>query len=81
MDAFIEKLERRLKENKKLFLGSDIGKLFSNEEELGIKRIYLMYEFSDKVRLLEDSPQYGSLHNYVESGLLTQEEAWRAALM
>lgn len=81
MDAFVEKLEQSLKENKKLILGNGIGKLFSNEEELAIKRIYLMYEFSDKVRLLEDSSQYGSLYNYVENGLLTPEEAWRAALM
>lgn len=81
MDAFVEKLEQSLKENKKLILGNGIGKLFSKEEELGIKRIYLMYEFSDKVRLLEDSPQYGSLRNYVENGLLTPEEAGRAALM
>lgn len=81
MDAFVEKLEERLKENKKLILGNGIGKLFSKEEELRIKRLYLMYEFSDKVRLLEDSPQYGSLQNYVGNGLLTPEEAQRAALM
>lgn len=81
MDAFIEKLEQRLKENKKLVLGNNIENLFSREEELSIKRLYLMYEFSDKVRLLEDSPQYGSLQNYVENGLLTPEEARRAALM
>lgn len=81
MDAFVEKLEQILKENKKLVLGNGAEKIFSKEDGLGIKKIYLMYEFSDKVRLLEDSPQYGGLYNYVENGLLTQEEARRAALM
>lgn len=81
MDAFVEKLEQVLKENEKLVLGNDIENLFSREEELSIKRLYLMYEFSDKVRLLEDSPRYGSLQNYVENGLLTLEEMWKAALM
>lgn len=81
MDAFIEKLEQRLKKNEKLILGDDIGTQFTNAEALGMKRLYLMYEFSDKVRLLEDSPQYGSLKNYVENGLLTPEEARSAALI
>ncbi len=81
MDVFVEKLKQRLKENKKLILGNGIGELFSKEEEIGIKKLYLMYEFSDKVRLLEDSPQYGGLQNYVETGLLTWEEAKKAALM
>lgn len=81
MDAFVEKIEQSLKKNKKLVFGNGIGDLFSKEEELDIKRMYLMYEFSDKVRLLEDSPQYGSLQNYVRNGVLTPEEARRAALM
>lgn len=81
MDIHIEKLENRLKDKEQFILKNGIEKLFSQEEELGIKKLYLMYEFSDKVRLIEHSPQYGSLQNYVETGLLAWEEAKKAALM
>lgn len=81
MEAFAGKLEERLKEKEKLVLGKGVENLFSHEEELYIKKLYLMYEFSDKVRLSDSSPQYGGLRNYVEAGLLTPEEAEKAALM
>lgn len=81
MDAFVNKLNKKLQGEDKLILGNGIGGVFSPEEELGIKKLYLMYEFSDKVRLIEHSPQYGYLLNYVETGLLTWEEAEKAAMM
>lgn len=81
MKAFIKKLEKELKSKEKLILGNGTEKIFSKEEEINIKKLYLMYEFSNKVRLLENSSQYGNLQNYVESGLITVEEAKKAALM
>lgn len=81
MEAFVQKLGEKLKAKEKLVLGNGAEKMFSREEEIDIKKLYLMYEFSDKVRLLEDSPQYGSLQNYVENGLITVEEAKKAALI
>lgn len=81
MEVLVQKLVNKLKAKEKLVFGNGEEKMFSKEEELDIKKLYLMYEFSDKVRLLEDSPQYGSLQNYVENGLITVEEAKKAALM
>lgn len=81
MDAFVNKLDKKLQGEDKLILRSGTKKYFSQSEESAIKKLYLMYEFSDKVRLLEGSTQYGNLQNYVETGLLTWEEAKIAALM
>lgn len=81
MEAFVKKLKEKLKEKERIVLGDEREKLFSQSEESAIKKLYLMYEFSDRVRLSENSPQYGCLQNYVEMGLLTQKEAERVALM
>lgn len=48
----------------------------SNDEE---DRYYL-YEFSDKYRLISDSPIYPNLFNYLKTGLLTEEELLEALL-
>lgn len=54
---------------------------FREDEMADIKRLYFMYEFSDRIRLLEESIQYGGLSNYVKLGILTEDEAEKAALM
>lgn len=42
--------------------------------------IYRMYDFSDKVFVISDSVQYGSLFNYVKTGILTKQEMVDALL-
>lgn len=39
-----------------------------------ILEIYNMYDFSDKVIVVSNSNQYGSLFNYVKTGILTKQE-------
>ncbi len=39
-----------------------------------ILEIYRTYDFSDKVFVISDSDEYGSLFNYVKTGILTKRE-------
>lgn len=52
----------------------------SEEEYCDIEELYYMYEFSDRIHLLADSAQYGSLGNYMATGLLTENETFAALL-
>lgn len=79
---FRDKLSSILSSCKRFQIQSEFAtEFFSMAEIEQLRKLYLSYEFSDKVRMLEDSPQYGDLLNYVETGLLTWEEAEKAALM
>ena len=42
--------------------------------------MYRMYDFSDKVFVISDSEQFGSMFNYVKSGILSKEEMVDALL-
>lgn len=52
----------------------------SEEEYCDIEELYYMYEFSDRIHLLTDTAQYGSLGNYMATGLLTENETFAALL-
>ncbi len=39
-----------------------------------ILEVYHMYDFSDKVFVVSDPNQYGSLLNYLKTGILTKQE-------
>lgn len=52
----------------------------SEEKETALAELYGTYEFSDRFRRLSRSALYGGLWNYVETGLLTPEEAANALL-
>ncbi len=45
-----------------------------------ILNIYRLYDFSDKVTIISENSQYGSLFNYVKNGILTVEEMAEAIL-
>lgn len=47
----------------------------SLQEMLDLFQLYSTYEFSDRIHVLTDSPQYGGLLNYVRTGELSLEEA------
>ena len=53
----------------------------SDEEYCKIEELCYMYEFSDRIHLLTESTQYGSLDNYVLNGVLTEEEAFAALML
>lgn len=53
----------------------------SFEEYSNIEELYYMYEFSDRIHLLVDNDQYGSLRNYISGGLMTEEETVAALLL
>ena len=45
-----------------------------------ILNFYRMYDFSDKITVISDSDQFGSLINYVKTGILTKQEMVDALL-
>lgn len=57
----------------------EIRKL-TGQEYSDILDLYLMYEFSDRVRIISGSSQYAGMMNYVDTGLLTQKELFMALL-
>ncbi len=67
-----------------LFLSTQDGlkgvQRISAEEYQSLWKLYHMYECSDRFKVLTDSRMYGSLLNYVDTGLLTMEEAAEALL-
>ncbi|MBR0091198.1 MAG: hypothetical protein IJP92_05835 [Lachnospiraceae bacterium] len=50
------------------------------EEEKDLILLYYTYEFSDRFRLITDTDAYGTLWNYVQTGVLTREEALYAMI-
>ena len=50
----------------------------TDEEEKGLQKLYFTYEFSDRLIVLSKSLMYGDIWNYVETGIMTEEEAFRA---
>ena len=53
---------------------------FSEAEFAAIQKLYHTYEFSDHIHFVALNDQYGSLFNYVKTGLLTEEEMIEALL-
>ncbi len=54
---------------------------YVSQSEMGdILDLYRTYDFSDRVFVVSDSNQYGSLYNYVKMGILTKEEMIKALL-
>lgn len=52
----------------------------SHEEACELSQLYLTYEFSDRFALISEQEQYGTIFNYVDTGILTEEEAVKAIL-
>lgn len=51
--------------------------IIRNDSDLKMKDIvdmFLLYEFTDKITLLTDNPAFPSLMNYVDQGILTEQE-------
>lgn len=52
----------------------------TREKAQRLKEFYFLYEFSDRFKLLSWEDGFGSIVNYVETGILTWEEAFTAIL-
>lgn len=58
----------------------DCVKQISKTEMEEFLTLYKMYDFSDKVQIIADSDQHGSMFNYVKTGVLTKQEMVDALL-
>lgn len=54
--------------------------VLSAEKSKELVELYYTYEFSDRVRVLGGSKRHGSLINYVDDGLMTEQEAFELIL-
>lgn len=45
-----------------------------------LKELYFMYEFSDRFQFISDEENFGVIWNYVDTGILTEQEAFQALL-
>ena len=61
-------------------LNAELSKYVSKEIIDKAIDIYRMYDFSDKVFVISDSDQYGSMFNYSKTGILTKQEMVDALL-
>lgn len=55
-------------------------KKLDEQQVNGIMEMYHMYEFSNKIHVISENPQYPSMLNYVTLGVLTEEEFYKALL-
>lgn len=59
---------------------NELSKFISRESVNKAIYIYRMYDFSDKVFVISDSDQYGTMFNYMKTGILTKQELIEALL-
>lgn len=48
------------------------------EQQAELLKVYHMYEFSDRFRVVSRDSRFGSIWNYVDAGILTEREALEA---
>lgn len=53
----------------------------SRKEMDEVREMYLMYDFSDRISVISDTTQYGSLFNYLENGVITTEDMMESLLV
>lgn len=59
----------------------NVTRRYTGESELSeLLKIYRMYEFSNRVSVFSQDEGFGGLHNFVQTGVLTAEEAITAFL-
>lgn len=50
----------------------------TTEQQAELLKVYHMYEFSDRFRVVSRDSRFGSIWNYVDAGILTEQEALEA---
>ena len=58
----------------------DIVKYVTKNEMVMLIGLYSLYDFTDNITMISETYQYGSLFNYVKTGILTPEEMVEALL-
>lgn len=66
------------KESLKRFADIEMVNFVSREDINYICSIYYLYEFSDRITVLEDRDDFPNLLNYISCGILSKEEAAQA---
>lgn len=87
-DAFYDKENFKETDKKVLVLsqraqaaaGKTEWRFVSENEAEEIRKLYYLYEFSDRFAVVEQGQAFGSLLDYVAAGLLTREEMVAAVL-
>ncbi len=79
-----------MKDKKNMFIIANYDKVqnsiffvknVSNEESQNLCNLYFSYEFTDNFSMItDDNTSFPNIFNYVETGLLTLQEAWQALL-
>lgn len=54
--------------------------VLSHQETQELWNLYMTYEFSDRFSVFPDGRQYGTVFNYSDAGILTEQEAVMAIL-
>ncbi len=62
-------------------MGKHLYRKISEEEMDLLLQLYRTYEVSDRILLFSVDPNYGSMWNYVKSGIASQEEILQAMLL
>ena len=57
-----------------------IVKKLEKQQMNEVMKIYHMYEFTDKMHIVSENLQYPSILNYLTTGMLTDEEFYKALL-
>ena len=78
--AFMNKLYGRIVASDAFRLSSSRLLILPAENYSDLVSLYLIYEFSDKIKILGKAGQYGNLFNYVENGILTEDEVFELIL-
>lgn len=55
-------------------------KVITKQEYNFILQLYRMYEFSDRLKIISPSLQFGSMLNYLSTGIISMEEYFEALL-
>lgn len=65
------------------FMSDNISAIVISEEDAEkLRKLYATYEFADNFTIItETGSTFGSIFNFVKSGILSTEEAWRALLI
>ncbi len=86
--AFFESDLKAYEQKKILIMGlkNDVDtakkeyKIITEQEYSSILQLYRMYEFTDKLRIVSHFLQFGSMLNYLSTGIITEEEYFEALL-
>lgn len=73
VEIYVDKNLKQARDNKYI-------QVISSSEMLDILRLYQLYEFTDKIIVISDDCQYPNMFNYIQQGILSEDELVDALL-